>query len=621
MEMGMLALIIGGVILLSLIIVGIVMTRLYKRATKEQSFVRTGLGGQKVVKDGGAIVVPTFHQIQHVNMETLRLEVRRNGPNALITQDYMRVDVLAEFYVRVKPDEASIAFAAQTLGNKTRNADMLREFVEGKFVDALRSVAAGMDMEQLHKNRADFVQSVQTALEADLVKNGLELESVSLTGLDQTPAEHFDENNAFDAEGLRKLAEITEAARKRRNDVERDTAVAIERKNLEATQQELELKKEREYATLQEEREVAIRKAEQQREIAEKSASETKASELARIAAERETQEAEIKKQQALEAEDIQKQQALEAAEIEKKKAIEAADIAKKKALELAEQERAIEVANKSKEQSEAQAAAEEARAKAVAAEEQVKTEQARAIAEREKEIAVINERADAEKEAAKILVAAEAEKTAAEDRAAAKLTEATADREAITIAANAEAEKTRVTASAEAERITALAEARAKEYETEAAGKEAINQAAEKLPQAERDLQYKLRLAELMPSIVAEVARPIGDIDSFRVVDMRGSSLESVKQTLGASNTVNITDGGLANNGATASTGNLPQQIVDSLMTYKVSMPLITQLTDELGIDLKEGLGGITTSLTDKTTKAGDETVTDGGADGETAA
>ena len=59
---------------------------------------------------------------------------------------------------------------------------MLKELVEGKFVDALRSVAAGMTMHELHEKRADFVQKVQQVSSADLAMNGLELESVSLTG-------------------------------------------------------------------------------------------------------------------------------------------------------------------------------------------------------------------------------------------------------------------------------------------------------------------------------------------------------------------------------------------------------------------------------------------------------
>lgn len=91
--------------------------QLYRRASAEQAFVRTGLGGQKVVMSGGAIVMPIFHEIIPINMNTLKLEVSRSTIDSLITKDRMRVDVVVAFFVRVKPSVEGIATAAQTLGN------------------------------------------------------------------------------------------------------------------------------------------------------------------------------------------------------------------------------------------------------------------------------------------------------------------------------------------------------------------------------------------------------------------------------------------------------------------------------------------------------------------------
>ena len=192
-------LIIAGIIFVGLVTFGLIIARLYRRSSKEISFVRTGWGGEKVILGGGALVLPVLHEIIPVNMNTLRLEVRRADDQALITRDRMRVDVMAEFYVRVKPTGESIATAAQTLGRKTMSPQELKDLVEGKFVDALRSVAAEMDMEELHEKRVDFVQKVQQAVTEDLTKNGLELETVSLTGLDQTDVRHFNPQNAFES--------------------------------------------------------------------------------------------------------------------------------------------------------------------------------------------------------------------------------------------------------------------------------------------------------------------------------------------------------------------------------------------------------------------------------------
>ncbi|MEM6512841.1 MAG: flotillin family protein, partial [Pseudomonadota bacterium] len=185
------------VVLVALVALGLILSRLYHRASKEVSFVRTGFRGQTVIINGGAMVLPVLHEIIPVNMNTLRLEVKRSNEQALITRDRMRVDVTAEFYVRAKPTEEAIAAAAQTLGLKTMHPEQLKQLVEGKFVDALRAVAAEMAMEELHEKRVDFVQKVQQVVSEDLLKNGLELESVSLTGLDQTGFEHFNPQNAF----------------------------------------------------------------------------------------------------------------------------------------------------------------------------------------------------------------------------------------------------------------------------------------------------------------------------------------------------------------------------------------------------------------------------------------
>jgi uncharacterized membrane protein YqiK len=109
-----------------LLVIGIIFARLYRRASAEQAFVRTGLGGQKVVMSGGAIVMPIFHEIIPINMNTLKLEVSRSTVDSLITKDRMRVDVVVAFFVRVKPSIEGIATAAQTLGQRTLSPEDLR---------------------------------------------------------------------------------------------------------------------------------------------------------------------------------------------------------------------------------------------------------------------------------------------------------------------------------------------------------------------------------------------------------------------------------------------------------------------------------------------------------------
>ena len=550
-------LVIPGVIIVALVTMGLIFARLYQRASKETSFVRTGLGGEKVIMNGGAIVLPVLHEIIPVNMNTLRLEVRRANDQALITKDRMRVDVLAEFFVRVRPTADSIAQAAQTLGTRTTRTDALKELIEGKFVDSLRAVAAEMEMVELHEKRVDFVQKVQQVVSEDLLKNGLELESVSLTGLDQTNKKFFNPDNAFDAEGLTRLTEEIESRRKKRNDIERDTNVEIERKNLETERYSLEIKKEEEYARLSQEREIAIRRAQQVAEIASEESQKHRDAENARIGADQDVRQKEI----AAEREVAQDR-------IAKELLIEQKDIEKLKSVELSQQDRDIAVAEKSKAQSIANAEADLARAEAVRAEEQVLTVRESEKAERQKVIELIEAKQIAERDAISIKVGAEAEKQAAQDTAEAQRT-----------LAQGEADKHRITAEGLAQAEKLEAEAAAIRYNVDAEGKEAINNAANILSPEQIAMQIKLRLIEQLPEIIEQSVRPMEKIDSIKIMQLDGFSQQ----------------GGSAGGGdASASTpeGSLPDQLVNSALKYKAQAPIVDSLLSELGLNSSDITG-----------------------------
>src|SRR5882762_3639345 len=269
-----------------LIAIGVwLMNWLYRRSSKEISFVRTGFGGQRVLLNGGAFVLPIVHDVIPVNMNTLRLEVRRGRESALITKNRMRIDVVAEFYVRVQPMPDAIANAAQTLGQRTMQPEQLRELLEGKFVDSLRSVAAEMTMDEMHEKRGEYVKRVRNAVAEDLLKNGLELETVSLTGLDQTNMEFFNPSNAFDAEGLTQLTEQIERRKKIRNDIEQDTMIQIRNKNLDTEKQALDIDRELEYARLNQERELEVKRAAQKADVAQQRADREQEAERAQISA------------------------------------------------------------------------------------------------------------------------------------------------------------------------------------------------------------------------------------------------------------------------------------------------------------------------------------------------
>jgi uncharacterized membrane protein YqiK len=514
----------------------IILSRLYRRSSKERSFVRTGLGGQKVIMDGGAIVLPVFHEIILVNMNTLKLEVTRSGKDSLFTKDRMRVDVVVAFFVRVVPTVEGIANAAQTLGQRTLDPSELSLLVEDKFVDALRAAAVAMTMQELMDKRQAFIQGVQNAVSEDLLKNGLELESVSLTRIDQTLMQFFDPNNAFDAEGLTRLTEQTQHRARERNEIEQDTTVAISRKNYEANQLQLEIDRNRRFAELTQAQEVAFREAEQAAMVAKVRAENERDAEQAKIAAQRLIKEAEVTRDQAIRQRQVEAEREVEISKVEQHRATE-----------IAEQNKAISIAQKSEEQSRALAQANVARAEAVKSEQAVFTAEQVATAERDKQVALVLAAQEAEKEAIRIKVAAEAEREAAESQG---------------------------------EAIRTLAKANRENYEVEAAGKRALNEAINMLSSAQIDMQVKLSLIQALPKIIEESVRPMEKIDSIRIMQVDGLN--------GA--------GGAGANGvasAAAGGGNLAEQAVGAALKYRAYAPVLDKLLHDVGLSAN-GLDGL---------------------------
>lgn len=535
--------------LIALLAIGIVFARLYKRSTKETAFVRTGLGGQKVIMDGGAIVLPVFHERVLVNMNTLKLEVQRRERESLITKDRMRVDVTAAFFVRVKQTEEAVSIAAQTLGARTMSPEELKALVEDKFVDSLRATAATMTIQELQDMRRDFVQAVQNAVAEDLEKNGLELESVSLTSLDQTDKQFFNPNNAFDAEGLTRLTEQTEARRKQRNDVEQDTEVQVRTKNLDATRQKLTIEKDQEFASLSQQREIENTRAEQSALIATQQAERNREAEAAKIEAERQVAQKRIEAEREVKSAEIDKNIAVQTREIELERKTETLRAEQRKQVEIARQDMQIAIANKSREQSEADAAANVARATAVQAEEGVNTAREVAVAERDKSIQLIEAAKEAEQNAIAVKVAANAEKEAALDRA-----------EAITI-------------EARARQAAALAEAE---------GKRAINEALNTLSAAQIDLQVRTMLLQQLPGILEQAVRPMEKIDSIRIFQVQGMPGGNGSGT------------SISGPGGTAT---FPEQVMNSALQYQLAKPIVDAVMKDAGLS-NEGITGVAQAL-----------------------
>jgi len=412
--------------------------------------------------------------------------------------------------------------------------------IEGKLVDGLRAVAAQMTMDELHENRAEFVQEVQNAVSEDLLKNGLELESVSLTALDQTPFEALDENNAFNAVGMRKLAEVIAKSKKERAEIDADAEVSVRRAAMEAERLKYQIEKDEQEAKIQQVQQVETLRAAQESEIAQKQQQAEQLSEKARIV----------------------REEAIRAAEIERDRNLREAEIAKERQLEVADQERQIIIATKSEEESRARASADLARAEATKAMEAVVTAKSVAEAERAKQIALIEAAREAEREATAVRLEAQAHKDAAQDRA----------------------EATREKAQAEADALTIQAAAKKADMLAEAEGRRAITDSENALSDAIIEMKIALARLEAMPEIVAQMVKPAEKIDSIKIHQVSGL-------------------GGAQGGGSTtASTGDKPvvNQALDSILGMAVQMPALKKLGDELGLSMENGIAAATSGAMD---------------------
>jgi len=492
----------------AVVVVVYLLNWLYHRSTKEIAFVRTGFGGEKVVINGGALVLPILHEVTPVSLNVTRIPISRVREHAVVTGDRVRVDIEAEFFVRVPPQKPAVSAAAAALGRRSMEPAQLAELLSGKFVGALRSVASERGLDEMHEQRGAFVAAVEERAGLALAPSGLELESVAVTDLDQTGLEFFNPSNRFDAEGLTLLSETIEERRKLRNDIEQSSMIAIRLRNLDAEKQTLTLEQEAEEARLNQQRELDARRAEQRAAVARIEAANESDAEQARIERQRTVEAAEIAAREELDRLKVRAEQGVEEARIAQRRELRRLDIQRELAVELAEADRQVDLLRKAAEEAEAKAATEAARAKAVEAEERVATVRDTEAAERDAAVARIAASRDAE-----------AAKVAAE-----------ADRAVAAVAAEALRQR---------------------------------NEAENLLSEDARVGRLREMLLERLEGIIRECGRPLKKVEGIRVLHVDGA-------------------GGRAGGAG----GSPTDDVIESVLRYRVQAPLIDELMKEVGVE-----------------------------------
>ena len=324
----------------------------YKKPKADMSLVRTGGSGEKVSITAGLWINTIIHEVKEISLNTMVLEVLREGEDAFITLDYNRANVEAVFYLQVEPSEDHILRAAQALGDKSMTPETIRELIEPKLEGALRSVAAESEITELLQKRVEFAEKVDGAVGENLKnENGLKLEAVSIIRVDQTPIETYKEENQFDARGIRIITEITAEQAKETEQIEQEKEVAIVKIIVDARIQKLEAEQDQAWAESDQQKNIAIYAAEREadtmkfqfemeQEVQEREFLMKQEVEKARVAQEQAIEEREIEKIKEVELAKVEQEQTVQIREIEKNLIVETEQIEQMKAVQIAEIEK-----------------------------------------------------------------------------------------------------------------------------------------------------------------------------------------------------------------------------------------------------------------------------------------
>lgn len=494
----------SGVTLVLLCVILLTITKLYVKTKASEAFVKTGMGGLKVIRDGGAIILPFIHQIVRVSLETIKLEVNRTGVDALITSDKLRADIKAEFFVRIQAEDEDIKAAARSLGDKMSEISVnynprggadagykssVATLIEDKLVSALRTSAAKKTLEQLNSDRDDFLKEVMQGVTADLKHNGFLLETVTISKLDQTDVSNLKADNIFDAQGMRTIAEITQKNLTEKNAIVRTGEQARKDQDVKTRTQVLEL-----------DRQQAEAEATQSAQVASIQAEQTRIGKESQIEAQRKIDVASTENAKLTVLATVAQEQATEVARREQQKAIVEAD----QKVEVAKRDQQKAIAASEAEKAKAEALLADAEAERQKARQNITTVEVVAAADREKQKSVIAAQGEAEKN----FVTAQR----------------TADAGAYKTQKEAEARK--LAADAEAEAVTKQATAASKAAELQATGKK-----AQLLAEAEGDQAKLLAQAEgqkALAMVPVEVKAREVQIEKQRVEEVLKPELEA---------------------------------------------------------------------------------------------
>jgi len=447
---------------------------MYKKTVQGIVLLRTGYGGAKVFFNAG-VVIPVIHRLEYMDISVKKLEISREGKDGLICKDNMRADIQVAFFVRVNKSVDDIVNVGQTIGcQRASDIGTLRELFEAKFSEALKTVGKKFDFIELYEARSEFRQEILNIIGTDL--NGYVLDDCAIDYLEQTSLQHLNKDNILDAEGIKKITELTANQNIKANLVRRDEEKTIKKQDVEARETILELEKQLAEKEEQQRREIANIQARENAEILKVAEEERLKSESVRIATEETLMVAEENKlrQVVIAAKNKERAELVETERVQKDRLLEATERERVVALADIEKDKAVEVEKKNIQDVIRERLVKE---KTVVEEQQnIFDVEALKAAEREKQVQIIVASREAEENLIALTRAAEARKQSAEKDAQKYVIEAQAKRDA----AEKEAEARKIIADAQAkeEATIGLSEAQVMHAKAEAMEKQGFIEA-----------------------------------------------------------------------------------------------------------------------------------------------
>ena len=459
----------------------------YKKVDQGTALIVNDMSSQPKVHFTGALIVPVLYRAELMKISLITLQVDRRGKEGLICKDNMRADITVAFYLRVNETQADVLRVAKAIGaDRASDKNAVDELFNAKFSEALKTVGKKFEFTDLFEQRQEFRDEIVKVIGNDL--NGYVLEDVAIDYLEQTPKHMLDQNNIMDAQGIRKITELTAQQNVKTNELEQDEKLQITQKNVSAREALLSLERQQAEAEARQKREIETVQAREQAETARVREEQRLISENARLQSDELIQ---IREQEQLRQVEVAEQNrsravSIEQERVERAKQLEKVTTDREVQLQGVERDKAVEngrmeVANIVRERTVIDQTV-------AIAQEKIKETREVSEADRAKQVSILQAEANAQEGLVKEVKAAEAAETAAKHRAVEMTTMADAE----LLAANKQAEAKKMLADGVRAERAAPGLADAQVREANAAAVEKVGVAEARVIEAKAQANYK---------------------------------------------------------------------------------------------------------------------------------